>query len=136
MSTALSLATQARNAATNAVVDLTDAGGSIKIYSGAMPAASAAATGTLLASITTPSNWFGASSDGTAQASSVVSGSSGAANGTAGYFRMCDSGGSVVWQGEVGTVGSGKALELNTTAIVTTMGVTITRLTYTTPESC
>jgi hypothetical protein len=71
--------------------------GRIAIYSGTMPsavtvsgknaAANAAATGTLLATFTLPSDVFAAAASG-AIALNAVSSVTGAANGTAGYFIM------------------------------------------------
>jgi hypothetical protein len=131
------LSTAARNAATNAVVDLLDAGsgaGVVEIRSGSQPAtAQDAATGTLLATVTLSDPAFGSSSTGTASLAGVPLSGAGVANGTAGWARFKDSDGNVVMDGSVTATGGGGQIELATTTISTGLTVQITSLTYSTP---
>lgn len=133
---AIRLADAARDDATDAVVDLIDAGagaGTIKVYTGSQPAdADDAATGTLLVTITCADPAFGASSSGTATASAIADATP-VANGTAGWFRVEDSNGANVFDGSVTATGGGGDMELNTTAITTSEDVSVTSFTYTTP---
>jgi len=118
------IATASQQAACDAVVDRVDGGpsfGTIDIRTGGQPAtANAAATGTLLATLTLPDPAFGAadaSGVATLDNTPVIS-TTGLAAGTAGWFRMMDSTGASVLDGLVGA-----ELILNTTTI--SIGVTI-----------
>lgn len=138
MATRLSTASQ--NAATNAVAGLIDAdvgAGSLIIRTGAQPAtANDAPTGTILATFTLADPAFGASALGVADldATPVLS-TTGAAAGTAGWFRITDNSGDTVMDGAVTATGGGGELELNTTTISVGVTVEITAGTLTTPAS-
>jgi hypothetical protein len=101
------------DAAVNAVTALLNSG-TIKIYTGSQPSEDASLTGTLLATLTFGSTAFGASSGGTATANAITSGTAGN-TGTAGYFAIEESGGTVVGTGTCGT--SGADMNLNSTSI-------------------
>ena len=101
------------DAAVNAITALLNSG-TIKIYTGSQPAEDGSITGTLLATLTFGSTAFGASSGGTATANTITSGTAGN-TGTAGYFALEESGGTVVATGTCGT--SGADLNLNSTSI-------------------
>lgn len=106
--------------------------GSLRIYSGTVPAnADTALSGnTLLASLTVGNPAFGAASSGVATANAITADSSADATGTATFFRVLESDGTtVVFQGTVGT--SGAELNLSSTSIVATGTVSVTSLTYT-----
>lgn len=90
--------------------------GTIEIRTGAQPALDAALTGTLLATLTFNATAFGASSGGTATAGAITSGTAGN-TGTAQYFALKTSGGTVVMTGTCGSP-SGFDLNMSTTAIV------------------
>ena len=131
---ALRISTSARNAAADAIADLVDAGtgaGTLRIYTGTQPATpNTAVTGTLLATVTLVDPAFGAASTGVvtlADPGSVT----GAADGTAGWFRVYDSDSNAVFDGACGT--SGAELNLNTTTISTGVTVDITGGTLTMP---
>jgi hypothetical protein len=102
------------DAAVNAVTALLNSGGTIKIYTGSQPSEDASLTGTLLATLTFGSTAFGASSSGVATANAITSGTAGN-TGTAGYFAIEESGGTVVGTGTCGT--SGADMNLNSTSI-------------------
>lgn len=134
---ALRITTAARNAAADAVVDLLDAGAgpaTIEIRSGSQPAsANDAATGTLLATFTLGDPAFGAAASGAATLAGVPRTTTGAAAGTAGWFRAKDSTGATVFDGSVTATGGGGELQLNTTTISVGVNVEITSGTITMP---
>lgn len=130
-------------AACNAVVDQLDgAAGTLEIRSGAAPTnVEDADSGTLLAEFTLPAPAFGAAADGnpdavaTANAISGVTGEAGAGGGTAaGHFRVKNNGGTPLWQGSVGGVGSGENMELSNVSIASGQPVSISSWTYRHPE--
>lgn len=106
--------------------------GLLNIYSGTAPAtADAALSGnTLLASLAMSATAFGAASNGVATANAITSDGSADATGTATFFRVMETGGTVVvFQGTVGT--SGQELNLSSTSIVASGTVAVSSLTYT-----
>lgn len=108
----------------------------IKIYSGSVPANAAATLGAavLLATNTMASTPFSGFSDtgtaGRATAGAIASATA-VATGTASFWRLTTSGGTVVAQGSCAT--SGSDLNLNTTAITTGSTVSITAATFDLP---
>lgn len=132
------LATATRNAAAAAVAALVDAGpaaGTIKIYTGAQPAnADTAASGTLLATVVLGDPAFSGPSGGTATGADPAAVTP-AASGTAGWFRMADSTGATVLDGDVTDSGGTGTMKLSSTALVTGTPVDITSLTITMPAS-
>lgn len=133
----LRLATTARNAAANAVVDSLDAGAgpaTIKVYTGSQPATpQTAPTGTLLLTFTLNDPAFGDAATGAATLDVAPAlTATGAAAGTAGWFRAADSTGAAVFDGACGT--SGAELNLSTTTVSTGLDVTITSGSYTQPQ--
>lgn len=131
------IATAARNAAADAVVDLLDGGtgaGTIKIYTGTQPAsAQDAVSGTLLATITLTDPAFGAASTGVATLAGTPLSGTGVAAGTAGWARLADSAGATVLDGSVTATGGGGQIELATTTISSGVTVQITSGTVTMP---
>lgn len=131
------LATAARNAAANAVVDLIDAGaaaGTLKIYSGSQPATpNDTPAGTLLATVTWADPAFGNAATGVATATDPAA-VLGVAAGTAGCFLVEDSDGNNIWDGTVTATGGGGDLQLSTTTISVGVTVDITAFTYTQPQ--
>jgi hypothetical protein len=126
-----------QQAAADAVVDRLDVGGagSIKIYSGTQPAdADTAPSGTLLVTITLAATAFGsASAAGTATLASTPRSGTGAAAGTAGWFRAVSGGGLNVFDGTVTATGGGGDLTVDNTSIASGQTVNISSLTYTQP---
>lgn len=106
----------------------------IKIYTGSPPASVASAvTGTLLSTLTGNSGGWGTVSAGVLTAQAITQDSDAAATGTAGYFRLNDSGGGAHAQGTVGT--SGADLNFNTVSINASDVVQISSWTITAPGS-
>jgi len=132
MTTSVSVAVATRNEQADALARNLD-GGSIKIYSGTVPAdADTALSGnTLLASLPLQPTSAPAASSGTVTFDTTgVSDTSIDASGVATFFRGFQSDGTtVVMQGQVGT--SGFALNLADTNLVATGTVTVTSFTHT-----
>jgi hypothetical protein len=127
---AVQLADSTRNARLDAIE--TDLGTSpiLEIRTGAQPANCAAAdSGTLLASLTLPSDWMAAASGGTKAKSGTWQDTSADASGTAAHFRIKTSGAVCKMQGSVGE-GTGD-LQLDNTDIAAGQQVTITAFTLT-----
>lgn len=120
-----------RNRAADAVCARANSG-TLVIYSGSAPvSADAALSGnTVLASLPMASTAFGAAVAGVATAGAITTDSSADATGTATFFRVLETGASlVVFQGTVGT--SGAELNLSSVSIVATGTVSVSSLTYT-----
>ncbi len=126
---AIRLSTATRNAAADAVVDRADVGtaaGRLRIYTGTQPAsANDAATGTLLADVVLADPAFGAAANGTATLTDPGA-VTGAASGTAGWFRLLDSDLGAVFDGSVTATGGGGDLTLSNTSIAAGQTVDIT----------
>jgi hypothetical protein len=135
---AITLATTARNAAADAVAGLVNAGsgaGYLEIRTGSAPAnPQAAATGTLLVTVTLNDPAYAAAVAGVA-ALDVTPQPSGTAvaTDTAGWARLYDSDGDAVADGACGT--SGAFVNLATTSIVTGAVVSITSGSLTAPAA-
>lgn len=131
------ISTAARNAAADAIADLADLGagaGTIKVYTGSQPTtADDAEAGTLLATFTLSDPAFGAAASGVVTLAGTPLTTTGAAAGTAGWFRLEDSTGANIIDGSVTVTGGGGQLELNTTTISSGVNVEITAGTLTMP---
>lgn len=130
------ISTAAQNAHANGVVDLLDAGsgpGTLKIYDGTLPGPNAAADGTLLVTITLDDPAFGNAVSGVATCADLDP-TNWAADGTADYWRGCDSDGNVVMQGDCSLTAGTASLKLSSLAAVTGSPVDVTAWTYTAPS--
>lgn len=130
---ALQYSVTVRNAQLDAVESTVGTAAILRIYSGAAPAnCAAAASGTLLAEMTLPSDWMAAASGGSKALSGTWQDASANATGTAGHFRLLDSGGTTCHaQGTVTATGGGGDLTLDNTSIASGQSVTITSFTIT-----
>jgi hypothetical protein len=130
---AIQFAVSTRNARLEAIE--TDAGTSAKleIYSGTMPADCASATtGTLLAEFDLASDWAAAASSGAKSLNNLPLTTSGAAAGTAGYFRLFKSDGTTCqMQGTVSATGGGGDMTLDNTSIASGQTVNVNSFTIT-----
>lgn len=118
----------AANAAADAMTALLN-GGVLRIYDGAQPANVATAVGTqvVLAELTLGNPAFAAASGGVATANAITGDTSANATGTATWFRVFASGGTVPhMDGSAGASGSGAEMILNSTAISAGAAVNIT----------
>ncbi len=130
---ALQYSVAVRNAQLDTVESTTGTAAILRIYSGAAPAnCAAAASGTLLAEMTLPSDWMAAASSGSKALSGTWQDASANATGTAGHFRLLDSGGTTCHaQGTVTATGGGGDLTLDNTSIASGQSVTIASFTIT-----
>ena len=129
----IQLGTSVRNARLDAIETNIGTTPILKIRSGAAPANCAAAdTGTVLATLTLPSDWMAAASGGTKALSGTWQDTSADATGTAAHFRIYESTGvTCLLQGTVTATGGGGDLELNSTSISLGNAVVITGFTLT-----
>lgn len=126
---ALQLSVAVQNARLNAIETTISTTAKLLIYSGSAPAnCAAAATGTLLATLTLPSDYFSAASGGDmAKNGSWTGTASGGSGATPTHFRLADNAGTTIGlQGSAG-VGSG---DLSFDGTITS-GQTITISTFT-----
>ena len=105
----------------------------LEIRTGAPPANCAAAdSGTLLASITLPSDWMAAAASGAKAKSGTWQDTSANGDGTADHFRIKDSGGTTCHiQGTVTATGNGGDLEVDNLSFATGQQFTVTAWTFT-----
>lgn len=123
---ALAFATTLRTARADLIDDAANGGSGaalIRIYDSTRPATGGTAT-TLLAELTASDPMFGAAASGVLTASAITADASANATGTATWFRVVDSAGTFVMDGNVGT--SGSDLNLNSVSISSGQNVAIT----------
>jgi hypothetical protein len=127
----IQLSTTVRNAKLDAIETAVGTAPILKIRTGSVPANCAAAdAGTVLATLTLPSDWMAAASGGSKAKSGTWEDTVADNTGTAAHFRIYDSGGSTcVLQGTCG-IGSGD-LQLDNTSIAAGQDVVITAFTLT-----
>lgn len=125
------LGTTVRNARLDQIETTIGVSPILKIRTGAQPAdCGTADSGTVLATMTLPSDWMAAASSGAKAKSGTWSDASADAAGTAAHFRIYDSGGATCHlQGSCG-IGTGD-LQLDNTNITVAQVVTITAFTLT-----
>ena len=128
---AVQLSVAVRNARLDAIETTIGATAVLKIRSGSVPADCATAdAGTVLATLTLPSDWMAAASSGSKAKSGTWQDTSADATGTAAHFRVYDSGGTVCGiQGTVG-VGSGD-LQVDSVSFTSGQSFTVTGFTIT-----
>lgn len=128
---ALQFSAAVRNARLDAIETTIGATAVLKIRSGSVPADCATAdAGTVLATLTLPSDWMAAASGGSKAKSGTWQDTSADATGTAAHFRIYDSGGTVCgMQGTVG-VGSGD-LQVDSVSFTAGQSFSITGFTLT-----
>lgn len=105
-----------------ALIDAGAGAGFLRIYDGTRPATGGAAT-TLLAELTFTDPSAGAAASGAWTASSITADASANATGTATWFRIVDSNGVFVMDGDVGT--SGSDLNLDSVSITSGQNVAV-----------
>ena len=128
---AVQLSVAVRNARLDAIETTIGATAVLKIRSGSVPADCATAdAGTVLATLTLPSDWMAAASSGSKAKSGTWQDTTADATGTAAHFRIYDSGGTVCGlQGTVG-VGSGD-LQVDSVSFTAGQSFSITGFTLT-----
>lgn len=120
--------TAVRNAKLDAIETTIGTAPVLRIRTGAQPANCAAArTGTVLATITLPSDWMAAASGGTKAKSGTWQDTSADATGTAAHYEIMDSGVSTCHeQGSVTVTGGGGDLTLDSVSVTSGQQITIT----------
>lgn len=104
----------------------------LTIRTGAVPANAATAnSGTVLATLTLPSDWMNAASSGTKTLNGTWQDSSADNTGTAGHFRIYDSGGNCHIQGTVTATGGGGDMTVDNTSFASGQQFTVTTFTLT-----
>jgi hypothetical protein len=130
---AIQLSTAVRNARLDAIESTIGTSPVMKIRTGSVPASCATAdSGTVLATLNLPPDWMAAAASGAKSKSGTWEDTSADASGTAGHFRIYDSGGSTCHlQGTVTATGGGGDLEVQNTSFATGQAVTVTGFTLT-----
>lgn len=130
---AIQLSVGVRNARLDQIATTVGASPKLRLYTGAPPAStSAASTGTLLAEIALPATWMAAAAGGAKGLTGTWQVAAAAAAGNAGYFRLYDSAGTTChMQGTVTATGGGGDMELDNVSIGSGQQVTITSFTLT-----
>lgn len=128
---AIQLATTTRNSRLDAIETEIGTAPILKLRTGAAPAnCGTADSGTVLCSITLPSDWLAAASSGSKAKSGTWQGTASGGGGTVAHFRIYDSGGSTCHiQGTVG-LGSGD-MSLDNNVLADGQTVTVTSFTLT-----
>lgn len=130
---AVNLSTAVRNARLDVIETTIGTGAILEVRSGTKPANCAAAdSGTLLASITCPSDWLAAASGGAKALLGTWNDLSADASGTAGHFRVKDSGlVACHMQGSITATGGGGDMTLSSTTLVAAQAFAVTTFTLT-----
>lgn len=130
---AIQLSVAVRNARLDAIETAIGTAPIVRIRSGAAPATCATAdSGTILATLTLPSDWMAAASSGTKSLSGSWVDASADNGGTAAHFRIYDSSGSTCHlQGTCTATGGGGDMEINTVTLTAGGSFTVTAFTLT-----
>ena len=128
---AIQFSTTVRNARLDQIETTIGTSAVIRIFTGSPPANCAAAdSGTILATVNCPSDWMAAASGGSKSKSGTWEDLSADNTGTAGYFRVYDSGVTTChMQGTVGT--SGTDMTVNSVSFTAGQAFTINTFTLT-----
>lgn len=128
---AIQLSTTVRNAILDAVETAIGTSAVLKIRTGAAPAnVGTADSGTVLATLSLPSDWMAGASSGSKALSGTWQDTSADATGTAAHFRIYASDGTTAhMQGTVTATGGGGDLTLDNTSIASGQSITITAFT-------
>jgi len=129
---AVQLSVAVRNARLDAIETTIGVTPFLDIRSGAQPADCAQAdAGTELAHIALPSDWMAAAASGQKAKAGTWQGT-GAADGTAGHFRIKESGDTTChMQGSITATAGGGDMELDNTSIAVSQTITVTTFTVT-----
>ena len=130
---ALQMSTAVRNARLDAIESTIGTTAVVKIRSGSAPAnVGTADSGTVLATLTLPSDWMAAASGGTKAKSGTWEDTSADATGTAAHFRIYASDGTTCHiQGTVTATGGGGDMTVESTSFTAGQAFTVTGFTLT-----
>ena len=127
---AIQYSTAVNNAKLDAIETSIGTAALLKFYTGSVPAnCGTAASGTLLATLSLPSDWMAAAS-GNAKTKAGTWSGTGSAAGVAGYFRITDTAGTTVGMQGTCAVGTGDC-QLDNTNIAVSQAITVTSFTIT-----
>lgn len=134
---AIQLSDAVRNARLDAIETAIGVSAVLKIRTGAQPANVAAAdSGTVLATLTLPSDWMAAASGGVKAKSGTWSDASADATGTAAHYRIYASDGTTAHlQGSVTITGGGGDMTVDNTSFAAAQAFTITAYSLTDANS-
>jgi hypothetical protein len=129
----LQLSAAVRNAKLDAMETATGTSAVLKIRSGSVPANCATAdAGTVLATLSLPSDWLAAASGGSKAKAGTWEDLSADATGTAAHFRIYATDGTTChWQGTVTATGGGGDMTIDNTSIAAAQKITVTGFTVT-----
>jgi len=132
---AIQLSTSVRNAVLDQIETTIGTSAVLKIRTGAPPANVAAAdSGTVLATLNLPSDWWAAASSGSKAKSGTWEDTSADATGTAAHFRLYASDGTTCHlQGTVTATGGGGDMTVDSTSFTSGQSFTVTTFTLTAP---
>ena len=131
----LQMSTAVRNALLDAIESTISTDAVLKLRSGAPPATCATAdSGTVLATLTLPSDWMAAASSGSKAKTGTWEDTSADATGTVAHFRLYASDGTTCgMQGTVTVTGGGGDMTVDNTSVSSGQSITITGFTLTAP---
>lgn len=134
---ALQLSVAVRNALLDAIESTIGTSAVLKIRTGAPPASCATAdAGTVLASLTLPSDWMAAASSGSKAKSGTWEDTSADSAGTAAHYRLYASDGTTCHaQGTVTATGGGGDMTVDNTSFAAGQSFTVTSFTLTAPNA-
>lgn len=120
-----------RNAQLSAIETAIGTSPKLLLYTGTQPAAiTDAASGTLLATLTLPSDWLGSPSGGVAAKAGTWQGT-GSSSGDCGYWRVTSSAGTAHLQGTMTATGGGGELTMDDVTIAIGQTITVNPFTLT-----
>lgn len=130
---AIQLSVAVRNARLDAIESTIGTAAVLKIRTGAQPASCAAAdSGTVLATLTLPTDWMAGASSGSKELSGTWEDTSADATGTAAHFRLYASDGTTCGlQGSVTITSGGGDMEVDNTSFAAGQSFSITAFTLT-----
>lgn len=130
---ALQLSVAVQNARLDAIETTIGVSAVLKIRTGSVPANCAAAdSGTVLATLSLPSDWMAAAASGSKAKSGTWQDASADATGTAAHFRLYASDGTTCHaQGTVTATGGGGDMEVDNTSFAAGQSFTVTTFTIT-----
>jgi len=128
----LALSTTVKNGMLDAIETAVGTSAVLKIRTGAPPGISNADSGTVLATLSLPSDWMAAASGGSKAKSGTWQDASADASGTAAHFRIYASDGTTQhMEGTVTVTGGGGDMTLDSVSITAGQSITITSFTLT-----
>jgi hypothetical protein len=134
---AFQMSVAVRNALLDSIETTVSTSAVLKIRTGAPPADCAAAdSGTVLCTMSLPSDWMAGASSGSKAKSGTWQDASADATGTAAHFRIYASDGTTChMQGTVTATGGGGDMTVDNTSIASAQTVTVTSFTLTAPNA-